>query len=65
MNLILVRNLKTKNLFRIAGDSIEDGKKVIHYKEFNNPKIYFMVAKDFWKKYDILSTEEIKKLVYV
>ena len=67
MNLILVRNLKNKNIYRIVGDAIYTSKenthtKIIIYKEYMDHESQNLLAMDvdlFWKTYEVTSLNNI------
>lgn len=67
MNLILVRNLKNKNIYRIVGDAIYTSKenthtKIIIYKEYMGHESQNLLAMDvdlFWKTYEVTSLNNI------
>lgn len=71
MNLILVKNLKTKNIFRILSNAFlvenNKNKKIIIYKNYKDYEkdIYAMESDMFWGTHDTLSVTEINKLLYV
>ena len=67
MNLILVRNLKNKNIYRIVGDAIYTSKdkthtKIIIYKEYTDHETENLLAMDvglFWETHQVTNLNDI------
>lgn len=67
MNLILVKNLKNKNIYRILEDAVYNNKENIHtkiiiykeYTDFNNKNLFAMDVGLFWETHKIINLNDI------
>jgi hypothetical protein len=70
MNLLLVKSIGDKNIFRVIGDASYTNKdnsvnKIILYKNYKtqgNDNILSMDANAFWENYELLSLDEQKSI---
>lgn len=70
MNLLLVKSIGDKNIFRVIGDASYTNKdnsvnKIILYKDYKtqgNDNILSMDANAFWENYELLSLDEQKSI---
>jgi hypothetical protein len=70
MNLLLVKSIGDKNIFRVIGDASYTNKdnsvnNIILYKNYKtqgNDNILSMDANAFWENYELLSLDEQKSI---
>jgi hypothetical protein len=70
MNLLLVKSIGDKNIFKVIGDASYTNKdnsvnKIILYKNYKtqgNDNILSMDANAFWENYELLSLDEQKSI---